>query len=59
MSDLTSPIAKIPIDRIFSCIIINNRLYLGGKRKVYVFEETTSRIQPLTLVKIITTEENV
>jgi len=30
LSDLTSPIATIPIERIFSCILIDNRLYLGG-----------------------------
>ncbi len=47
-SDLTSPIAICPIEGCFmSGTITENRLYLGGSNKLYVFEMSASLNEPL------------
>ena len=57
LSDLSSPIATYPLgDRCESGIITDNHLYLGGIRKLHVFEVTTSLTQPLIPVKVIDTK---
>jgi hypothetical protein len=55
MSDLKSSISTIPIELIYSCIIINNHLYLGGTNQLHVFELTPSLTHPLTPISVITT----
>jgi hypothetical protein len=48
MSYHTSPIATYQLDgRCFSGIITDNHLYLGGKKKLHVFEVSNSLTQPL------------
>ena len=49
MSDHTSPIATYQLGGFcYSCIIAENHLYLGGfRKKLHVFEVTTSFTQPL------------
>jgi hypothetical protein len=60
LSDLSSPIATYPLgDRCFSGIINDNRLYLGGKKKLHIFEVTTSITQPLMPVTVIPNESYV
>ena len=60
MSDPTSPIASIPIVAfIFSCIIINNHLYLGGIKALHVFEVSNSLTEPLKPARVIATSEAV
>ena len=57
LSDLSSPIATYPLDAwCTSGIIADNRLYLGGYKKLNIFEVTTSITQPLKLVTVIPTE---
>jgi len=54
VSDHTSPIATYQLGgRCFSGIIADNHLFLGGDKKLFVFEITTSLIQPLVQVKVI------
>ena len=57
MSDHTSPIATYQLGGwCFSGIITHNHLYLGGWKKLHVFEVTTSLTQPLIPVKVIDTK---
>ena len=57
MSDHTSPIANYQLDGVCcSGIITDNHLYLGGLRKLQVFEVTSSLTQPLIPLKVIDTE---
>jgi hypothetical protein len=56
VSDLTYPIATYQIDedeKCFSVIITETYLYLGGIRKLQVYEVTTSLTQPLVSVLAI------
>lgn len=61
LRDLTSPIATYKIGcSCISGIIIDNRLYLGGRGQHYalhVFEVTTSLIEPLTPLTQIETKD--
>ena len=58
MGDLTSPSATYPLgDFIFSGLISDNRLYLGGEYKLHIFEVTPSLTQPLTPVTEIPTKD--
>ena len=59
MSNPLSPIAKMRLHLIHSCIIINNHLYLGGYNQLYVFELTPSLTHPLKSVSVITTSKTV
>ena len=60
MADLSSPIATYPIGGVcWSGIIADNRLYLGGQKKLHVFDVTTSLSQPLRQVAVIPTEDYV
>ena len=58
LSDPSSPIATYPLGGwCFSGIIADNRLYLGGKEKLHIFEVmTTSSTQPLKQVTVIDTK---
>ena len=57
LSDLSSLIATYPLGGLCcSGIIADNRLYLGGYKKLYIFEVSTSITQPLKLVTFINTE---
>jgi hypothetical protein len=57
LSDTTSFIATYPLSSVcYSGIIIDNRLYLGGKKYLKIIDFTTSLTQPLTPVTQITTE---
>jgi hypothetical protein len=61
LSDFTSPISTIPISQersLKSCIIIDDRLYLGGEN-IHVFKVTASLAQPLLPLTVIPTEEEV
>jgi hypothetical protein len=58
LSDLSSPIATYPHLRgqsYYSCIITDNRLYLGGGRGLHIFEVNNSSTQPLKRVTVIDT----
>ena len=58
VGDLTSPSATYPLgDFIRSGLISENRLYLGGKYKLHIFEVTPSLTQPLTPVTEIPTKD--
>ena len=58
MSDHTSPIVTYQLgDWCHSGIISDNHLCLGGGRKLYVFEVTTSLTQPLIPGKVIDTKK--
>ena len=60
LSDLTSPIAIYQVDCVcFSGIIADNHIYIGGDKKLQVFEMNTSLTQPLLPVKVIDTKESV
>ena len=51
LGDLTSPSATYPkLDKCYSALITENRLYLGGACKLHIFEVTSSLTQPLTPV---------
>ena len=58
LSDLSSPIATYPLasGQCHSGIITDNRLYLGGGKKLHIFEVATSITQLLKLVTVIPTE---
>ena len=57
MSDHTSPIATYQLGgECYSGIITDNHLYLGGYKKLQVFEVTTSLTQPLIPGKVIGTK---
>ena len=57
LSDLSSPIATYPLGGLcVSGIITDNRLYLGGREKLHIFEVTTSITQPLKPVTVLTTK---
>jgi hypothetical protein len=58
VEDLTSPSATYPkLDKCFSALMIENRLYLGGVLKLHIFEVTPSLTEPLTPVTKIPTEK--
>jgi len=58
VSDTISPIATYSLDdECFSCMIIDNCLYLGGDYYLMIFEVTTSLMQPLTPITQITTKD--
>ena len=60
LSDLSSPIATYPLGGwCHSGIITDNRLYLGGDYKLYIFEVTNSITQPLKPVTVIDTANGV
>jgi hypothetical protein len=60
VGDLTSPSATYPLGGFcFSGLITENRLYLGGGKKLHIFEVTPSLTEPLTLVTQIPTEDYV
>ena len=60
LSNLSSPIASYPLgNRCYSGIITENRVYLGGRKKLHIFEVTDSITQPLILVKVIATESEI
>ena len=50
LSNLTSPSATYPLDKCYSALITENRLYLGGACKLHIFEVTPSLTEPLTPV---------
>ena len=59
VGDLTSPSATYPLGKLekcYSALITENRLYLGGARNLYIFEVTPSLTEPLTLVTKIPNE---
>ena len=57
MSDHISPVATYQLgEKCYSGIMSDNHLFLGGDKKLFVFEITTSLIQPLVPVKVIDTE---
>jgi serine/threonine protein kinase len=57
LDDLTSPSATYPLgESINSGLITDNRLYLGGDKKLHIFEVTPSLTEPLTPVTQIPTE---
>jgi hypothetical protein len=57
LSDLYSPIATYPLGgECVSGIITDNHLYLGGEKKLHIFEVSASTTQPLKQVKVIDTE---
>ena len=59
VGDLTSPSATYPLGKLekcYSALITENRLYLGGARNLYIFEVTPSLTEPLTPVTQIPTE---
>jgi hypothetical protein len=57
MSDHTSPIATYQLGgECVSGIITENNLYLGGEKRLFVFEVTTSLNQPLIPVEVIDTK---
>jgi hypothetical protein len=57
LSDLTSPCATYPLDDdCHSALITENRLYLGGWKKLHIFEVTPSLTEPLTPVTQTPTE---
>jgi hypothetical protein len=57
MIDTTSPVATYSLSSdCYSGEIFNNRLYLGGKNYLDIFDITTSLVQPLTPVTKITTK---
>ena len=54
INDLTSPIASYPLNgQSFSCLVSDNRLYINGGSILYVFEVSTSLIEPLVEVSQI------
>ena len=56
VEDLTSPSASYPkLDKCYSVLIAENRLYLGGVRKLHILEVTPSLTEPLTPVTKIPT----
>jgi len=59
LSDPSSPIATYPLGGwCGSGIITDNRLYLGGGKKLHIFEVmTTSSTQPLKPVTFIDTKD--
>ena len=60
VSDLTSPSASYPLgDFCWSGLITDNRLYLGGDKKLHIFEVTPSLTEPLTPVTKIPTKDAV
>jgi hypothetical protein len=60
VGDLTSPSATYPLgDFCYSGLITENRLYLGGIRKLLIFEVTPSLTEPLTPVTQIPTKSYV
>jgi hypothetical protein len=60
LGDLTSPCATYQLgDECYSGLITENRLYLGGKYKLHVFEVTSSFTEPLAPVTKIPTESYV
>ena len=59
MGDLTSPSATYPLESfIYSALIAENRLYLGGLNKLFIFEVTPSLTEPLTPVTQIPTKSS-
>lgn len=60
-NNLSAPIASYKIDsHCYSCIIADNKLFLGGEKRIYVFKVTAALLkQQLELVKKITTESRV
>jgi len=59
-SDLSCPIATYPLGSgCRSCIIYDNRLYLGEDKKLHIFEVNLSNSQPLMLVTVIETASSV
>jgi hypothetical protein len=60
LSDLYYPIATYPLGGTCrSGIITDNRLYLGGKKKLHVFEVSTFISQPLKQIEVIDTADYV
>jgi hypothetical protein len=61
VSDPTSPVFIYQTDvyRCYSGIIADNRFYLGGDKKVRVYEVTANFTQPLILVKEVQTKSSV
>jgi hypothetical protein len=60
MSEITSPIATYPLGgKCYSGMIMDDRLYLGGYKKLYVFSITASLTRPLIPDNDITTKEGV
>jgi hypothetical protein len=60
LSDHASPIATFHVGgRCFSCILIDNRLYLGGLENLIVLDVTTSLTEPLTTANVIDTHGSV
>jgi hypothetical protein len=60
VSDITSPIATYSLsDACYSGMISDNRLYLGGRYYLKIFELTTSLTQPLKPVTLIETKHEV
>ena len=58
LGDLTSPSATyLQGEFIWSGLISENRLYLGGHNKLHIFEVTPSLTQPLTPVTEIPTKD--
>jgi hypothetical protein len=57
LSDFSSPVATYPLGGgCSSGIITDNCLYLGGNKRLHIFEViTTSSSQPLKLVTVIDT----
>jgi hypothetical protein len=57
LGDLTSPCATYQLgDECYSGLITDNRLYIGGRLKLHVFEVTSSFTEPLKSVTKIPTE---
>ena len=59
VGDLTSPSATYQLDTCYSALITDNRLYLGGAFKLFIFEVTPSLTEPLIPVTKISTEWSV
>ncbi len=61
MSDLGSPIAAYPLGGdCNSCIISDNRIYLGGRFGLLVFEKSSSiSAEPLTPVTTLKIKRNI
>ena len=54
VSDLTLPICTYPLDgRLFSVIIIDDCLYLGGNFELIAFKVSSSIYHPLIYFKVI------
>ena len=60
MSNLIDPLDKIALDcHIFSSLISNSILYLGGEGLLYIFKVDTSLKKPLRFVKKIETKATI